>query len=183
MGVMELDWRALSRFLPTSGQPKFGPIARRSKHDDDEGQSDDIALWVATLADDALHAKFVEILRHEVGDILRVAPEKIDPTQSIYDMGLDSLMGVELVMALEGRFWVRLPVMALNDSPTLAKLAERLGRMLKGEETAEASEQKAAESRIAKIAQQHDADVSDEQVAELVARLASDNDAQARIIH
>jgi len=183
MGVMELDWRALSRFLPTSGQPKFGPIARRSKHDDDEGQSDDIALWVATLADDALHAKFVEILRHEVGDILRVAPEKIDPTQSIYDMGLDSLMGVELVMALEGRFGVRLPVMALNDSPTLAKLAERLGRMLKGEETAEASEQKAAESRIAKIAQQHDADVSDEQVAELVARLASDNDAQARMIH
>jgi len=87
------------------------------------------------------------------------------------------------VMALEGRFGVRLPVMALNDSPTLAKLAERLGRMLKGEETAEASEQKAAESRIAKIAQQHDADVSDEQVAELVARLASDNDAQARMIH
>jgi phthiocerol/phenolphthiocerol synthesis type-I polyketide synthase C len=38
-------------------------------------------------------------------------------------MGLDSLMGVELVLALEARFGIRLPVMALSQSPTISKLA------------------------------------------------------------
>src|SRR3546814_11008140 len=48
-------------------------------------------------------------------------------------MGLDSLMGVELVVALENRFGIRLPVMALNESPTLAKLASRLIQLLRND--------------------------------------------------
>jgi len=31
IGVMELDWRALSRFLPSAKTPKFSEIARKSK--------------------------------------------------------------------------------------------------------------------------------------------------------
>lgn len=184
LGVMELDWRALSRFLPSAQQPKFSGIARRSKHDGgDDNQSDDIALWVATLPEAELNTRFIEILRHEVGDILRVVPEKIDPNQSIYDMGLDSLMGVELVVALEGRFGVRLPVMALNDSPTLAKLAERLVRMLSGQDGVDdATIEDSARAQIHQIAHQHNADISTEAIDALAAEIAQASDQPNRMI-
>ncbi len=184
LGVMELDWRALSRFLPSATQPKFSALARRSKHDaSEEGQCNDISLWITTLSDAELHMRFVELLRHEVGDILRVTPEKIDPTRSIYDMGLDSLMGVELVVALEARFGVRLPVMALNDSPTLSKLADRLIKMLKGDEVPDASQADGTRAQIEQIAAQHDAAITPAALEELTEKLAASGDQPNRMIH
>jgi hypothetical protein len=47
-------------------------------------------------------------------------------------MGFDSLMGVELATAVEARFTVRLPVMALSESPTVAKLSARILAQLTG---------------------------------------------------
>jgi phthiocerol/phenolphthiocerol synthesis type-I polyketide synthase C len=44
----------------------------------------------------------------------------------MFNMGLDSLMGVELALAVETRFGVKLPVMSLKESPTILKLADKL---------------------------------------------------------
>ncbi|MFD4840010.1 SDR family NAD(P)-dependent oxidoreductase [Achromobacter sp. NPDC058515] len=132
LGVLELDWLALSRHLPTAGLPKFSDIARQAgdSGEHDSG-ADDVAHLVATLDDTALRERFTEMLKAEIGEILRVSPDKIEAAQSVYDLGLDSLMGVELVVALENRFGIRLPVMALSESPTPAKLAERLVLLLR----------------------------------------------------
>ena len=136
LGVLPLDWRALSRFLPSAASPRFAELARdlggAAGEIDSEGGVD-IRRLLAELPDSELAAAFSAMLRQEVGDILRVAPEKIDESRSIYEMGLDSLMGVELVVALESRFGVRLPVMAISESPTIEKLAARILVQLKGE--------------------------------------------------
>ncbi|RYF55517.1 MAG: hypothetical protein EOO27_20875, partial [Comamonadaceae bacterium] len=172
------------RFLPSATQPKFSVLSRQFKHDaSDDGQANDIELWVATLSDPELHARFVEVLRHEVGDILRVAPEKIDPTRSIYDMGLDSLMGVELVVALEARFGVRLPVMALTDSPTLAKLGDRLIKMLKGDDAVDAGEADGTRAQIEQIAAQHASTLTPAALDELTDKIAASGDQPNRMIH
>ncbi|MDQ8033681.1 MAG: acyl carrier protein, partial [Bordetella sp.] len=100
----------------------------------DSAAGDDISHLLATLDDEALHERVVEMVKREVGEILRVAPERIDALRSVYDMGLDSLMGVELVVALEQRFGQRLPVMALSESATIDKLGRRLVVLLRGED-------------------------------------------------
>jgi len=105
----------------------------------------------------------IGMIKHEVGEILRVDPDKIDERLSIYDMGLDSLMGVELVLALESRFGVRLSVMALNATPTIAKLADRLILQLKG-----STGQSEAQQQIEQVAAQHGAEISAESAASLV---------------
>src|SRR5690606_20915089 len=134
LAVLALDWRALRRFLPSAGTPRFSLLANRaSDAGEDDGSARDIAQLLATLDDDALQPLFVDMLKTEVGEILRVPADKIDADVSVYDMGLDSLMGVELVVALENRFGIRLPVMALNESPTLSKLASRLVQLLRHE--------------------------------------------------
>jgi len=182
LGVLELDWRALRRFLPSANTPKFSFLARRS-HDngDDDSQSGDISHLLATLDDAALHPLFVEMLKAEVSEILRVSPDKINPDVSVYDMGLDSLMGVELVVALENRFGIRLPVMALSESPTLSKLANRLIQLLRGE--GNSGEQDTVLSEVEHVVAQHADEVSAESIATFADELKSGTIANTRMIH
>lgn len=166
LGVLELDWRALSRFLPSANLPKFSEIARQAGDtgDDDSG-ANDIAHLIATLDDRALHERFTEMLKAEIGEILRVSPDKIEATRSVYDMGLDSLMGVELVVALENRFGIRLPVMALNESPTPAKLAERLVLLLRDEHDEQTD---AVTASVQQVVASHAAEVGSTSVSDFV---------------
>lgn len=137
LGVMEFDWRALSSFLPTARSPKFRELAvHTSDSDNSDDNRADMKRLLDELSDEALQSTFIDILKEELSQILLVSKEKIDPNHSMYDMGLDSLMGVELMIAIESRFDVQIPVMALSEAPTLSKLAERLIAQLRGEKTA-----------------------------------------------
>ena len=82
--------------------------------------------------------------------------EQIDPDQSVYDLGFDSLMGVELITAIEDRFGVQLPAMAISESPTIAKLALKLLERISG------SHDDSEGLTLAQVAAQHG--VSEEEV-------------------
>ncbi|MCJ9713426.1 acyl carrier protein, partial [Bordetella hinzii] len=145
-------------------------LARRAGDSDSDGdQGNDIAHMLATLDDAALQTAFGEILKTEIGEILRVPADKIDAERSIYDMGLDSLMGVELIVALENRFGIRLPVMALSESPTVNKLAGRLIQLLRGETAGTGGDQVA--STVEKLVADHAADVSPTAITAFVEEL------------
>nr|MBP6709060.1 SDR family NAD(P)-dependent oxidoreductase [Accumulibacter sp.] len=186
LAVLELDWNALSRLLPTAATPKFRELAWHAEDSDSqEDPSQDIQRLLAELPDDQLQSAFIEILRSEIGEILRVPPDKIDPNRSIYDMGLDSLMGVELVLALETRFGVRLPVMALSQSPTIAKLAERVIQQLRdNEQDVEADEQQERLAQAEQVVRQQGAELSAETIAGLAEDIRSAAPATtSRMIH
>ena len=177
LGVLELDWQPLARFLPAAGFPRFAELARAGGGADGEA-GDDIAHLLDTLDDEALHERVVDMVKREVGEILRVAPERIDALRSVYDMGLDSLMGVELVVALEQRFGQRLPVMALSESATIDKLARRLVVLLRGDESA-AAQAPAIASQIEQVVAQHAVDVPMEAIADFASHIEQRADAGA----
>lgn len=152
LGVMEIDWRALSRFLPSASSPKFSELARNSgKGEVDESDTDSLQRMLEELSDEELQKVCIDMLKSEVAEILRMAPDKLDPARSMYDMGLDSLMGVELVGALESRFGIRLPVLILSQNPTIAKLAEYIIEQLRGGE----SKEEAADEQVILTQAQH----------------------------
>ena len=184
LGVMELDWRALARFLPTASSPRFSDLAKLGGDaQGEETNADDIQRLLAELPDDALLATFIEMIKVEVAEILRASIDKLDTHQSMFEMGLDSLMGVELAIALEGRFGVRLPVMALSESPTIAKLAARMIAQLRGTDAGNASANAAPPTQIQQVQQvvmQHAAGVSDESVEKFVSEIAAADPAEQR---
>ncbi len=133
MGVLEFDWSSLNRFLPSSGQEKFREIAL-SSHDSDH--EDDNRLEISELlamSDDELTETILDLLRSKLSQILMISEEKLDINRSMYDMGLDSLMGVELMSAIESLLGVTISVMALSETPTLTKLSARIVAQLRGE--------------------------------------------------
>ncbi len=186
VGVMELDWRALTRFLPTAQSPKFSELAALSTDSEsDDDHSDDIQRLLTELSPEDLLSTFKQMLKDEIGEILRISTDKLDDARSLYDMGLDSLMGVELGLAIESRFGVKLPVMALSESPTIAKLAEKLIGILRAanapkEETADT----AVASQVQQMVAQHAADVDAKSVEEFTKDLQSGDAVRAgRMIH
>jgi NADPH:quinone reductase-like Zn-dependent oxidoreductase/acyl carrier protein len=172
LAVLELDWKALGRFLPTASTPKFGEVALNA--DDakaDEGDGQDIRRLLATLSEAELTATFIDLLKKEVGEILRIAPDRIDENRQLYDIGFDSLMGVELATAVEARFGVRLPVMALSDGPTVARLCARIIAQLTD---TEGSEEEPAAADIAEQARQIATQHADEAHGDAIARTAEE---------
>ncbi|PJX13570.1 polyketide synthase [Halomonas sp. 141] len=155
LGVLELEWGALARFLPTSDTPRFDEIARASDDDGSLDHDDDISALLADLSPEELHSTITELLRAELASILLIDEEKIDANRSVYDMGFDSLMGVELMTAIENRLGVQVPVMVLSEASTLDKLAGVLIQKLhQHDEDVEESPQDA----LASLAARHGAD-------------------------
>jgi len=130
MGVLELDWKALKRFLPTSASPKFSALAPAAAdvNADDEGNQD-VQRLLTTLSADELSATFIEMLKTSVGEILRTSPAKIDEHRSLHDMGLDSLMALELRNRLEPRVGITLPAALVWAYPTISDLASALSKL------------------------------------------------------
>ncbi len=103
------------------------------------GQADgDVAARLRRLPGTEREAALLEIVRGEFAAILGLAgPEDIAPDRSVRDLGLDSLMAVELRNRLGSLTGIRLPAPVLLDHPEpgdLARfLADELGAAAEGE--------------------------------------------------
>jgi ribosomal protein L11 len=100
-------------------------------------------------------------------------------------MGLDSLMGVELGLAIESRFGAKLPVMALSESPTIAKLAEKLIAILRAANMpkTDAAPTETVE-QVQQVVAQHAPDVDAKTVEEFTKDLQAGDAVRAgRMIH
>ncbi|WP_407669300.1 acyl carrier protein [Orrella marina] len=187
-GVLDYEWRALKRFLPSANSPKFSEIAALSPDAaDGGGQSSEIQALLDTMSDEELLPIFMDMLRTEVAEILRISPDKLEADTSLYDIGLDSLMGVELMLAIENRFGQSLPTMSLADNHTLSKLAALLLKQMRqsggignaggtgGDGTSgeiESPAQDAAlQSQAHHLARQHAADITTEQIEEILSTI------------
>jgi phthiocerol/phenolphthiocerol synthesis type-I polyketide synthase C len=175
---MDLDWPALGRSLPASRAPKFSELARalageRSSHCTESAR--DLRLRLHDLTGGELTHALTEIVRVEVAEILRTAPERIELEVSLLDMGMDSLMAVELATSLEARLDIQLSALALSGGPTIAAVVERIVRLMHPvEDTAPASggTSELAAQALA-VAAQHVTDLGVEHAAELGAEIAA----------
>jgi acyl carrier protein len=65
------------------------------------------------------------LIKHVAG-IVGIAPAKLAADQSLLDLGMDSLMLVELQMKLEKQCGMVISTLELMDTTTVAKLAQRI---------------------------------------------------------
>ncbi len=130
--VADFSLGALARLLPIASSPLFETLRRTNpeKAESDEGAMDLRAL-LAGKTPEEVRALLQETVRKEAAKILCLSPERMDPSKSLNDLGMDSLMAVEMALALEQKLGIPLPAMALSESggsieKLSAKLAEKL---------------------------------------------------------
>ncbi len=127
--VADLDWRALQRFLPVAASPRFAAVMPSGKAEA-ASSDEDLRSHLQSLPTAEAEQLLVDTVRQEVAQILRLSVDKISPDQNLSQLGLDSLMGVELALALEERLGVKLPAFLLSEGPTPLRLARRLVQSL-----------------------------------------------------
>ncbi|MCB1773690.1 MAG: SDR family NAD(P)-dependent oxidoreductase [Gammaproteobacteria bacterium] len=173
VGVMELDWATLQRSLPSSVSPKYADLVQEAEDAGaDADGAEQLQRWLEELDDDALAAAIAEVLKREVGEILHVAPEKIEDGKSLHDIGMDSLMGMELVAAVETRFGVTLPLMALSEGLTIERLVQTMIRQLRSTDGEAGDDQSAVQRLAAQHGSGADADAVDAVTQELQSKAA-----------
>ncbi len=183
LAVLDLAWGAMERYLPSAGAPKFSELAALG-WDAAPGADggDDLRRRLDGLDLGDLQAAVIDILRQELSEILRLAPDKLDIGRSVYDMGMDSLMGAELITALDARLGITLPLMALSEGPTIARLAERIVHQLRPASLTGAQESVSTEHvrQVQQVAMQHGHDL-DPAMAEAVSASLSARTATAAV--
>lgn len=164
LAVMSLNGAALQRILPKQSLNRFAYLTTEGGRTE-VLEEDQLIEKLKTLEPEEALSQLASVIAEEVAQVLNLSVTKIDSQRSLFDMGLDSLMAVELALGIEKRVGIRLSAMALNEGPTVNRLAERLLTMLHTTH-AEADTTQQEAQRLSHLVQQHsDGLSSDEQTA------------------
>jgi acyl carrier protein len=71
-----------------------------------------------------------ELLRIETSRVLKLAPERVGANQPFGQMGIDSLMALELIRRVNAALGLALPATAVFNYPTLTILAAQIAKRL-----------------------------------------------------
>ncbi len=122
VGFAETSWSEARRFLPILAAPLFADI-----RDDEAGlpRDDSLIERLAGLSQEEAAALLKTAIAEEAASILRLPSGAVDPLRPLSELGMDSLMAVELRLALESRLRIDLPLMSLAEGTSVASIATR----------------------------------------------------------
>jgi phthiocerol/phenolphthiocerol synthesis type-I polyketide synthase C len=127
--VVRLDWAAIARGMPAAQARRYMALQGGGAT---EATNEDGALLeqLRGLPTNEAVALVETALRGHIARILHMSPERVALDRSVLDLGMDSLMGMELGMAVEESFGVKLSIMAIAEGATVHTLAVRIVDML-----------------------------------------------------
>lgn len=128
--VAPVDW---SRFKPVFEARRRRHLLDRIEVDlgpggaGDNQEAEGMLVRLSDMPPARRTALVAELLQEEVSGVLGLPTgRRVDPELGFFDMGMDSLMSVELQRRLKQRTGVTLPVTSLFERPCIAALAEYL---------------------------------------------------------
>lgn len=159
------DWSALARLLPSASGSRFTVLNRNRGNGVAGQEATDIRALMVGKSPAEILSLVQDLVVQQVAQTLCIAHERVGPHASLHDLGMDSLMAVELALGLEQRFSIQLPVMMLSDSPTAYTVAARI--IEKMASSPESIPEAHSNGLIAGIVQQHGEGISMEEIQNL----------------
>ncbi|MFE0754602.1 SDR family NAD(P)-dependent oxidoreductase [Inquilinus sp. NPDC058860] len=126
-----IDWQAATRELPILATPRLAAMADGRRAEATEAEVD-LSAMIAGRTDADAQAIVTETMLAEIGRILRMPPSDIDGDRPFAELGMDSLMGLELDAAMQGRYGIDLPFLSIGAGLTLNELSGRIVTRLRG---------------------------------------------------
>lgn len=179
--VVRLDWQALSRGMPAANARRYVQMQARGGSDASRDAGDKLREQVAALPHDDAVAFVSETLRAQIARILHMTADRIALDRSVLEMGMDSLMGMELGLAVEEVFEVKLSVMAIADGASVLSLAGRIVDSIAAAEANEGGDAGAVDA-VAAMAAKHALDAEAKAVLKVAANDPAVSAEQARLV-
>ncbi|MAS92169.1 MAG: hypothetical protein CMO55_03140 [Verrucomicrobiales bacterium] len=120
LGAARCDWQALARFSPSvSGSNMFLPVVPRSS----TGGGDSMAARILEAASDKRLGLVEDLIAAQVGAVLGTDAARIDKDTPLTNLGLDSLMAIELVNRIEEKLGMSMPMGSVLNGPNIRDLS------------------------------------------------------------
>ncbi|HEU5056679.1 MAG TPA: beta-ketoacyl reductase, partial [Kofleriaceae bacterium] len=125
VGIMDVDWpRLAAQTAATAGGRRLLELAAQAPAR--SAGAGAVALDLARLDDRARRTTLEDTLRELIGRILRIDARDLSPTQPLREIGIDSILAIEITLAIEERIGVSLPTTAVTGGPPIRELASAL---------------------------------------------------------
>ena len=143
--ISEFDW-AMAHNLRVVNERLFEVVMRKASHNTSGGESGDIDLVAMIQGKSAVEAQDVlfKVIASEIAAILRVATESVSKDSVLKEIGLDSLMAVELGLNFEQNTGFDMPLSSLSDNATVGDVTRRLYEKVSARSGADDSEAEAS---------------------------------------
>lgn len=125
--IAETSWQEARHFLPTLANPMFAELRGEAGT---IASDESLLEKLAAATGDEVLSLLKAVVAEEAANILRLPAGGIEPARPLSEMGMDSLMAVELRLALENRLRIDLPLVSLAEGTSVSSIAGRLAGAL-----------------------------------------------------
>ncbi len=120
LGTARCDWQALARFSPSvSGSNMFVPVVPRSN----SSGGDSMAARILEAPAEKRLGLVEDLIAAQVGAVLGTDAARLDKDTPLTNLGLDSLMAIELVNRIEEKLGMSMPMGSVLNGPNIRDLS------------------------------------------------------------
>ena len=131
--AIRVDWAKWRQFFRSSQEnPLLERILTAVEGQEGGGVTSDWRLKIESASAEEKEGVIAQAVRDVVGSVLRVKPDSLRDDQPLTDLGLDSLMGVEIENSLEAAIGVALPPTSLMRARTIGQIASLIAGHMGG---------------------------------------------------
>ena len=168
--VSSFDLTNVVRRLPTAGAARYRDILdRRVSKGGDEPELD-IERLIAESSPKQAKDRIVKYLAGEAAKVLHMPEDRINTKRSIFDLGMDSLMVVELMIGLEEAWDIKLPPISAATDATLDVFADQIIGFL-SDNTPKTNAEGIGEAEVVDFLARHDENQSREFAGDIAEEL------------
>jgi acyl carrier protein len=173
VGVGHLDWAQLAKIHMIGASPRFAHLAEVSLSDDAEAVGTSLIDAIMAV-EPAERQQFLEAnIREQLARVLGISPSKLDVDRPLLNLGLDSLMALEIGNQIQSMVGVEVPAVKILEGLSVSGLAayviERLVDTSSLPPAPSAGDEAAAGELLARVEQ-----LSDEEVDTLLRELVAE---------
>ena len=128
LGLFEIDWPTWAGMVPASGgSPRFAEVVASGS---DDPSDHPLFQQLSELAEEDRTDVLNYLLIEQIAETLRIPADKLEPTDSINDLGMDSLMAVELQTLIRLNMGVELSALEMMKGENIGQMgAMIMGKM------------------------------------------------------
>jgi acyl carrier protein len=155
LAVLPIDWQLLVAELPTGTPPVLADVAAGrpgGRHAPARPGRRTVQTELAAVAPEDRYRVLQAFVAREVALVLALDPRQVlEPARGLSDVGMDSLMAVELANRLSAGVGRKLPSTLAFECPTLGELTAHLAELLGVHDPADDAPTSAAADALAEL--------------------------------
>ena len=132
LAIARIDWAMARRELAVTRGPSFAGVVPAAGARQSTGTAATLETLKTMSLDQASEA-LLEIVVDEIARVLRLPAKEVERHRPLADIGMDSLMMLELRSTVEDTLQVDLPIMSLANGITPADVARRIATLIIGD--------------------------------------------------